>query len=105
MGTTAKSSSIFKTYLTIALQLHYLLNYLSGSTNTKNYDTLSECKNVASLTEFILKVLNEIKRIDFKRKIIILADSLDQLIPNVYYPFMYCLFKFYLLNINMNIGL
>ena len=83
LGTTAKSSSIYKTYLTIALQLHYLLNYLSRSSNRKNYDTLSDCKNVASLTQFILSVLNEIKKIDSKRKIIILADSLDQLIPNV----------------------
>jgi hypothetical protein len=38
LGTTSETSTIFKTYSSIALQLHYLINLAKGKNDRQNYE-------------------------------------------------------------------
>lgn len=84
LGTTTQTSSIFKTYRSIALQLYYTINLLTQSDNQHQYRHLSRCHEIASLKEFIEQCLLEIERIDPLKRIIFILDSLDQLTPDDY---------------------
>lgn len=95
LGTTTHSSSIFKTYRSIALQLHYILSLImSGSDVSANALPFSAVENynlyrrmyndVPNLVEFIVQQLREIHRANPLKKVVILMDSLDQLTANDY---------------------
>ena len=82
LGTTSKTSTIYQAYKTIALQLHYLINLIKSKNDTENYKLFLKCKDVESLTEYIIFNLNEIKRLDANKRVVLIIDSLDQLLPN-----------------------
>ncbi|CAF0891255.1 unnamed protein product, partial [Brachionus calyciflorus] len=84
LGTTTQTSSIFKTYSSLALQLFYIINYLSQKFNQQIYTTYSKCQDITSLRDLIYTEIDEIYNIDPTKKIIILLDSLDQLTPSDY---------------------
>ena len=84
LGTTTQTSSIFKTYRSIALQLHYTINLLTHNDNSQSYRDFCRCHEIASLKDFIEHCLVEIERIDPQKRIVFILDSLDQLTPDDY---------------------
>jgi hypothetical protein len=85
LGTTPQTSSIYKTYSSIALQLHYILNLMTANDRTfskNNYNLYARCNDIVALREFILHELSEINKLDPQKTVIFLLDSLDQLNPN-----------------------
>lgn len=82
MGTTPSTSSIFKTYKSIALQLYFILCLLNGSWNTKTYDLVDHSHDLDSVVDVILNELNELRYINGDLRVVIVLDSLDQLTPS-----------------------
>ncbi|RNA44124.1 NACHT and WD repeat domain-containing 2-like [Brachionus plicatilis] len=84
LGTTVQTSSIFKTYSSIALQLFYNINLISRNFNHTIYVNYSKCQDTISIRDFIYEEINIINNLDPTKKIIIILDSLDQLAPSDY---------------------
>ena len=96
LGTTIDTSSIYKTYSSIALQLHFLVTILQKKLNQKileshyakhnlsNYEEYCTLNDIDSQIKFIFKQFEQISKLDPKRKVLILLDSLDQLTPSDY---------------------
>ena len=79
MGTTPDTSNILKTYKTLALQLHYIINLKKMENDNENYESYRKCFDLTSLIDYIVLNLNELNRIEPNKKVIIILDSLDQL--------------------------
>lgn len=85
LGITVQTSSIFKTYTSIALQLLYTILNLSNKTVFRNnYDKYTKCQDIYSIKTFISYELKQIKRISPNKKVILILDSLNQLTTNDY---------------------
>ena len=91
LGTTIDTSSIYKSYSSIALQLHFIATILQkekkhyySKENLLNYEQYCKISDMSSLISFLFVQFERIRKLDSKRKILILLDSLDQLTPTDY---------------------
>ena len=86
LGTTIDTSSIYKTYSSIALHLHFITTILKKKhpnteneyvkMNFHNYEEYCSINDMEAIIKFIFKQFEQISKLDAKHKILILLDSL-----------------------------
>ena len=85
LGTTVQTSNIYKVYISIALQLIYvILNIQSDINYEVLYSEYYKCQTIQSIKSFIIEELELIQKLSPNKKVIFILDSLDQLTPNDY---------------------
>jgi len=88
-----QTSSIFKTYKSIALQLICLISLRIKQLHKKSYQMFTKAHDLTSLVELIYFCFDEINKINSNTRIFIILDALDQLTPSDYQSVDKWLFK------------